>query len=274
MMRRASQGALKEAMEELRRAQRVSAAAAGNASAAVVARESFSPALQAEALAEQSLVAHEEAEKAAHESAEVAAAVEIAGLRVVPLPERVATAWGHGVWGGALDDSAAGGLLKLTDALPNRTGWALWRPSTPLASWNVELDLWVGGGTGGDGFSLSCAPIFPTNASKSAPKPYSAAQSQAQPQLDEHSRKHHHSHPLPRRPSRTPGTLQSTSRRSASTATGEARRPPQRVTASAQASNTAPCGRRTRGAAFRLRCAPRHDTSLSCGSTVCCWREA
>lgn len=181
MMRRASQGALKEAMEELRTARRAAAAAAGNASAALVARESFSPALQAEALAEQSLVAHEEAEKAAHESAEVAAAVEIAGLRVVPLPERVATAWGHGVWGGALDDSAAGGLLKLTDALPNRTGWALWRPSTPLASWSVELDLWVGGGTGGDGFSLSCAPIFPTNASKSLPKPYSA-------QLDEHSR--------------------------------------------------------------------------------------
>ena len=33
------------------------------------------------------------------------------------------------------------------------------RPKTPLASWTVELDLWVGGGTGGEGFSISYAPL-------------------------------------------------------------------------------------------------------------------
>ena len=33
------------------------------------------------------------------------------------------------------------------------------RPKTPLASWTVELDLWVGGGTGGEGFSVSYAPV-------------------------------------------------------------------------------------------------------------------
>jgi len=42
----------------------------------------------------------------------------------MPLPERIARAWRHDVWGRAIDARAAGGLLKLTDALPHKTGWA------------------------------------------------------------------------------------------------------------------------------------------------------
>ena len=43
---------------------------------------------------------------------------------MLPLPDHVARAWRHGAWGGAIDARAAGGLLKLTDALPYKTGWA------------------------------------------------------------------------------------------------------------------------------------------------------
>ena len=62
------------------------------------------------------------------------AAVERMGLKLVPLPEHMQRAWRHGAWGNATDTHAAGGLLKLTDALPHKTGWAAHAAPSPAPS--------------------------------------------------------------------------------------------------------------------------------------------
>ena len=56
------------------------------------------------------------------------------GLKLVPLPEHMQRAWRHGAWGNATDTHAAGGLLKLTDALPHKTGWAAHPAPSPSSS--------------------------------------------------------------------------------------------------------------------------------------------
>ena len=56
------------------------------------------------------------------------------GLKLVPLPEHMQLAWRHGAWGNATDTHAAGGLLKLTDALPHKTGWAAHPAPSPAPS--------------------------------------------------------------------------------------------------------------------------------------------
>ena len=156
---RAAEDALALAIEDVAAAKEVRAEAAANVTAELAVRESFVPVLESTAPHDEALLAREIAERLQAEAERVAAAIERVGLKLLPLPEHVASAWRHGAWGGAIDARAAGGLLKLTDALPHKTGWAVLRPGTPLASWTVELDLWVGGGTGGDGFSVSYAPL-------------------------------------------------------------------------------------------------------------------
>ena len=159
--RRASAGALEAAEKELRIAEANAAEATANASAVAARRESFVPVLESEAPNEEAMVAAQLAEAARVNVTRLQALEVVAALRLLPLGEGTAAQWGHGVWGGAADVSAAGGLLQLTDATRSATGWAVLRPGRPMASFTIEADVWIGGGSGGDGLSVSFAPEAP-----------------------------------------------------------------------------------------------------------------
>ena len=159
--KREVESALEEAVAQRTMAARAMADAAAAVDAMVASaplpfeRDAFAP--EAEAAA--ALVA---ARKARARAADAEEAARQSGLLRVPLAAAVRVQWGSDAWGHKDGPGAAGGILKLTEATDGmETGGAVLRPGRELLAWDLEMDLLIDGGSGGDGFTVSYGAVRP-----------------------------------------------------------------------------------------------------------------